>query len=96
MGAPARRRAVAAAADPPVYAYYYIWFNASSWNRAKQDYPLLGRYSSDEQRVMRQQIRWARAAGIDGWIVSWKDTPVLTARLTALAGSPARSTSSCR
>ena len=76
---------VAAAANPPVYAYYYIWFNASSWNRAKQDYPLLGRYSSDEQRVMRQQIRWARAAGIDGWIVSWKDTPVLTARLTALA-----------
>jgi hypothetical protein len=76
---------VAAAADPPVYAYYYIWFNASSWNRAKEDYPLLGRYSSDEQRVMRQQIRWARRAGIDGWIVSWKDTPILTDRLATLA-----------
>jgi hypothetical protein len=77
--------APAPTADPPVYAYYYIWFNASSWNRAKQDYPLLGRYSSDERRVMRRQIRWARQAGIDGWIVSWKDTPTLTARLTALA-----------
>src|SRR5436309_10053666 len=34
----------------PVLAYYYIWYNPSSWNRAKIDYPLLGRYSSDEDR----------------------------------------------
>ena len=40
-----------AATDPtPVLAYYYIWFDATSWNRAKRDYPLLGRYSSDERR----------------------------------------------
>lgn len=71
--------------DPtPVYAYYYIWFNASSWNRAKLDYPLLGRYSSDEQTVMRQHIRLAKQAGIDGFIVSWKSTPVLDARLEKL------------
>src|SRR5687767_3245771 len=31
----------------PLLAYYYIWFDVSSWDRAKTDYPLLGRYSSD-------------------------------------------------
>jgi len=80
--APAAR---AAARSPiPVLAYYYIWFNPSSWDRAKRDYPLLGRYSSDEQRVMRTHIRWAKAAGIQGFLVSWKDTPVLDRRLAKL------------
>src|SRR5512138_753305 len=32
----------------PVMAYYYIWFDPQSWDRAKTDYPLLGRYSSDD------------------------------------------------
>ncbi len=27
----------------PVLAYYYIWYDTSSWDRAKIDYPLLGR-----------------------------------------------------
>ena len=62
-----------AASDPtPVLAYYYIWFDATSWKRAKTDYPVLGRYSSDERRVMRQHVRWAKQSGIDGFIVSWK------------------------
>jgi hypothetical protein len=76
----------AVAADPPpVFAYYYIWFNASSWNRRKVDYPLIGRYSSDEERVMREQIRSAKRAGLDGFIVSWKSTPQLDRRLAVLA-----------
>jgi hypothetical protein len=68
----------------PTLAYYYIWFNASSWNRAKTDYPSLGRYSSDEGAVMRQHIQWARQAGIRGFIVSWKGTESLNARLAKL------------
>ena len=77
--------AASAGAEPsPVYAYYYIWFDPSSWNRAKTDYPALGRYSSDERLVMRQHIRWAKAAGIEGFIVSWKSTPTLDARLAKL------------
>jgi hypothetical protein len=68
----------------PVLAYYYIWFDRSSWDRAKTDYPSLGRYSSDEARVMRAHIRWAKEAGIDGFIVSWKSTPVLNSRLEKL------------
>ena len=46
----------------PVFAYYYIWFNPSSWKRAKTDYPLLGPYSSDERTVMRQHVRLGEAA----------------------------------
>lgn len=68
----------------PVLAYYYIWFDAKSWDRAKTDYPLLGRYSSDDANVMRQHIQWAKAAGIDGFIVSWKSTEKLNRRLDQL------------
>jgi phospholipase C len=74
----------AAGPPDPLFAYYYIWFNASSWDRAKIDYPLLGPYSSDEREVMRTHIRWAKRAGIDGFIVSWKSTPVLNRRLRRL------------
>ncbi len=68
----------------PVLAYYYIWFDPTSWDRAKIDYPLLGRYSSGDENVIRQHIRWAKAAGIQGFIVSWKSTPALNARLEKL------------
>jgi phospholipase C len=69
----------------PLFAYYYIWFNSGSWDRAKTDYPLLGRYSSDERDVMRKHVEWAKRAGLDGFIVSWKSTPVLNRRLKRLA-----------
>ncbi len=68
----------------PVLAYYYIWYDASSWDRAKTTYPSLGRYSSDDVAVMRRHAQRARAAGIDGFIVSWKSTPSLNSRLTKL------------
>lgn len=68
----------------PVLAYYYIWYTLRSWNRAKTDLPLLGPYSSDDRAVMRQHIRWAKRAGISGFIVSWKATPVLNRRLERL------------
>jgi hypothetical protein len=82
IAAPGARAATPA---DPLFAYYYIWFNADSWNRAKTDYPLLGRYSSDERDVMRKHVHWAKQAGIDGFIVSWKSTPVLNRRLKRLA-----------
>jgi len=74
-----------AASDPvPVLSYYYIWFDTQSWDRAKTDYPLLGRYSSSNVDVMRQHIRWAKSAGITGFIVSWKSTDKLNQRLEQL------------
>ena len=71
--------------DPiPVLAYYYIWFDTTSWERAKIDYPVLGHYSSDNAEVMRQHIKWAKTAGINGFIVSWKSTDRLNRRLEQL------------
>jgi hypothetical protein len=72
------------AQEPARFAFFYIWYSRSSWRRAKSDLPLLGRYDSGDVRVMRQQIRWAKASGIDGFIVSWKHTPVLDERLAKL------------
>ncbi|MBC3840381.1 hypothetical protein GXW82_09585 [Streptacidiphilus sp. 4-A2] len=65
----------------PLFAYYYIWFSPDSWRRAKLDYPLLGDYSSSNPAVVKQQIEWAKAAGIQGFIVSWKDTALNDSRL---------------
>lgn len=69
---------------PPVLAHYYIWFNPTSWNRAKSDVPLEGRYSSDDVAVMRRHVQAAKRAGIEGFIVSWKSTDVLNERLAQL------------
>jgi hypothetical protein len=82
--ASAEAPALAGADDTPVLAYYYIWYTEDSWERAKSDIPLLGAYSSDDEAVMREHIRWAKAAGIDGFIVCWKDSESLTRRLTKL------------
>ena len=73
-----------ARADIPLFAYYYIWFSPNSWARAKKDLPLIGAYSSSDPGVMRHQIEQAKSAGIDGFIVSWKDTPLNDLRLRLL------------
>ncbi len=75
-----------AGAKVPVLAYYYIWFDENSWSRAKTDYPQAGRYSSDDATVMRAQVRLAKQAGIEGFLVSWKHTPTLDRRLSQLVG----------
>jgi hypothetical protein len=69
----------------PLLAYYYIWFDTRSWDRAKDDYPELGRYSSDDPAVMARHVELAKRAGIDGFIVSWKSTPTLNRRLEQLS-----------
>jgi hypothetical protein len=84
--APAADRSSAKSGEPPVFAYYYIWFNPTSWNRAKTDYPVLGHYSSDERAVMKQHIEWAKQSGINGFLVSWKSTETLDRRLEKLIG----------
>lgn len=76
--------AEAAGRHVPVYAYFYQWFNKGSWQRAKQDFPLAGHYSSDDPHVLRDQITQARGAGIDGFLTSWKSTPTLNRRLRLL------------
>ncbi|HEY2175534.1 MAG TPA: endo-1,3-alpha-glucanase family glycosylhydrolase [Mycobacteriales bacterium] len=68
----------------PVYAYFYQWYDHGSWRRAKADYPLVGTYSSDDPHILRDQIEEAKAAGIDGFLTSWKSTPQLNRRLDLL------------
>ena len=82
--APASRQASAASPATPLFAYYYIWFSRSSWSRAKKDLPLIGGYSSSDPAVLRHQIQQAKSAGIGGFIVSWKDTPLNDMRLRLL------------
>jgi hypothetical protein len=77
--------APAATTPVPLLAYYYIWFDTRSWDRAKDDYPELGRYSSDDPAVMARHVELAKQAGIDGFIVSWKSTPTLNRRLEQLS-----------
>ena len=68
----------------PLFAYYYLWFNHTSWNRAKKDYPLIGTYSSSDPRVVRTQMQEAKSAGINGFIVSWKNTSLDDQRMRLL------------
>ncbi len=86
LAAPATPSAAAPAAphSTPLFAYFYQWFDPTSWNRAKIDYPALGKYSSDDVNVLRQQIEWAKGAGITGFVVSWKSTDVDNRRLETL------------
>jgi len=77
-------------AKPPVFAYYYIWYTPGTWDRAKSDLPLLGKYSSDDPAVIAQHIQWAQDAGIDGFIVSWKHEPRLDAPLARLVAEAQR------
>jgi NAD(P)H-dependent FMN reductase len=93
LSAPAGRVAAepASGAPPvPILAYYYIWFDPSSWSHAKTDVPALGPYSSDDSAVLRQHIQWASQAGLNGFLVSWKNTPALTRRLADLAAIAAQ------
>jgi hypothetical protein len=79
--APTSRQAPAASTAIPLFAYYYIWFSRSSWSRAKKDLPQIGGYSSSDPAALQHQIRQAKSAGITGFIVSWKDTPLNDMRL---------------
>ena len=68
----------------PLLAYYSLSYEPDAWGAGNTDIPLLGRYSSDDASVMREQIRVAQKAGIDGFIVNWKNTTKLNARLEQL------------
>lgn len=72
------------ATKTPFYAYFYQWFNRSSWQRAKKDFPAAGRYSSDDPHVLRNQVEQAKAAGLNGFLTSWKRTDTLDRRLDLL------------
>jgi len=60
----------------PVFAYYYMWMQGSYWSTHKLDHPVQpfpGNYNSLDPAVINWQIAQAKAAGITGFLVSWKD-----------------------
>jgi hypothetical protein len=79
-----------AAARPLVFAYYYIWYTPTSWNRAKTDLPTLGAYDSADRAVIAQHMAWAKQAGIDALIVSWKHQPRLDGPLQTVVEEAAK------
>lgn len=72
---------VPSALEKTVFAFYYPWYNnpagpSTKWfhwndkvNIAHE--PLFGLYDSKDEGVIEAHIRMAKAAGIDGFIVSW-------------------------
>lgn len=71
-------------APPRVLAFYYPWYGTPTgpsarwfhWNpdapsHASTHTPKLGLYDSKDTAVVRQHVRWAKAAGIDAFVASW-------------------------
>lgn len=62
-------------------AYYYIWYGRPTlpivgggvWRGGRTNFPVLGEYNSRDERVITQQIDWAKSAGIDFFAVCWND-----------------------
>jgi hypothetical protein len=69
-------RSSPAPSTAPVFAYYYMWMQGSYWSTNKLDHPVQpfpGNYNSMGPAVINWQIAQAKAAGITGFLVSWKD-----------------------
>ncbi len=50
------------------------WSGVDETNRtidSSTHYPQLGPYDSHDRKLIAQHCKWAKQAGIDGWIVSW-------------------------
>jgi len=83
-GPPTAQPSPTGTAPTPVLAYYYMWFTSGSWAHAKTDQPALGKYTSTDPAIIRQQVTLAKESGVDAFIVSWKSTPSLNLALSEL------------
>lgn len=61
--------------DTLIGANYYVWYNSDSWwedwLRRVPAKPVLGEYSSADEDVVNQHIKWAREYGINWFNTSW-------------------------
>ena len=66
------------------FAFYYPWYGTRPYRHWKPDpnspdtrlsnsprYPSLGLYHSGHQSTLDRHFRWARSAGLNGFVVSW-------------------------
>ncbi len=68
---PASSSATVINTQKPVLAFYYMWYNTSSWSLSTMsDLPVTSYTSSDDATIDRQ-LQEATAAGITGFISSW-------------------------
>lgn len=51
---------------------YQTWFPPQSWDQAWGE-PLLGRYDSGNERVIRQHAQWLKEAGVDFVWIDWSN-----------------------
>ena len=69
--APAERPSMQSMADPLVLAFYYTWFDESTWtNDRLSDLPAEP-YVSRDRGIMGRHIEQAQRAGIDAFVVAW-------------------------
>ncbi len=59
------------AGDPLVFAFYYPWFDNSTWTYDKLSDLPAEPYVSADRGVMGRHIDQAKAAGIDAFLVAW-------------------------
>ncbi|PWR72916.1 glycoside hydrolase family 99-like domain-containing protein [Methanospirillum stamsii] len=60
-------------------AHYYPWYGklaniiigGGNWDSGTAHTPILGKYSSDNEEVIREHVRMAKSAGIDFFILEW-------------------------
>lgn len=53
-----------------VLAFYYAWYDETAWQRPLSDQPAQP-YTSTDPTAIERHVRWARQAGIDGFVQSW-------------------------
>jgi hypothetical protein len=71
VAAPGRVKPAHAAADRPVMAFYYPWYEKSDWTYNKMSDVAAPTYSGGDDDVLRRHIQQADDAGIDALICTW-------------------------
>ncbi len=56
---------------PRVLAFYYAWFDANTWQPSVVPDTPAERYASNDSGAVARQVRQAKDAGIDAFVVSW-------------------------
>ena len=68
VGAPTPARA---AAERPIMAFYYPWWEQSDWSYDRMSDLPAPRYSGGDEAVLRRHVQQADDAGIDALVCTW-------------------------